>query len=413
MSSPDTATGAVAISPSLLKHRAFLLFWGSRVFSALGFQASAVVIGWLIYERTGSAFALGFVGLAQFLPMLVLTFVIGTVADRYDRRRIVLVCQVIEAATLAAIALGLFSGTLGVASIYVAAAILGGARAFEGPTLAAILPGAVPPALLPRALALSSSAMQSATIFGPALGGLLYALDSTLPFAMAAFFLAAAALSIAVLRLQRTPPRREPLSFASFFGGLHFIRSRPIVLGTISLDLFAVLLGGVTALLPIFASDVLHVDSRGLGLLRAAPALGGLAMSLVLARFEMRRHIGRKMFAAVILFGVATIVFALSTSVTLSCLALLFLGAVDNVSVVIRNSLVQLATPDEMRGRVNAVNSLFIGASNQLGEFESGMVAGLIGAVPAAAVGGIGTIVVALLWMRLFPALRRADRFGE
>jgi hypothetical protein len=239
----------------------------------------------------------------------------------------------------------------------------------------------------------------------------LYAIEPGLPLGLAAFVFLLAALAVGMIQVERAPQARTPVTLASIFSGVAFIRSRPVILGTISLDLFAVLLGGVTALLPIFAKDVLDTGPWGLGILRSSPAIGGLLMSMVLMRLELKSRIGLKMFAAVIVFGLATIVFAASTDLVLSCLALVTLGAADNVSVVIRNSLVLLATPDEMRGRVNAVNSLFIGTSNQLGEFESGMVAGLLGAVPAGIIGGIGTVLVAVLWMRLFPALRRADSF--
>jgi len=395
----------------LLSHRPFVFFWISRVFGSIAFQASSVLIGWQVYERTGSAYALGFVGLLQFLPMLVLTFVVGHVADRYDRRRIVVACQALEALTLGLLTLALLTGRLDVAGVYAAAVALGAARAFESPTQSALLPGLVPAGLVSRALAASSSAMQTASIAGPALGGLLYAVNPTLAFGITALFFAFGCTAMAAIQRAENVRGREPVTLRSLFAGIGFIRGRPLVLGTISLDLFAVLLGGVTALLPIYAADILHTGPAGLGLLRSAPAVGGLLMALLLARVELKRHIGMKMFGSVIGFGLATIVFALSTDLVLSCAALFFAGAADNVSVVIRNSLVLLSTPDEMRGRVNAVNFLFIGTSNQLGEFESGMVAGLLGAVPSALIGGIGTVLVALLWMRLFPTLRKADSF--
>jgi MFS family permease len=402
-----TTTATAALS----HHRSFWLFWTARVLSALGFQATSVVIGWQVYEKTGSAYALGLVGLFQFLPMLFLTFLVGHVADRYDRRRVVILCQVTEAAALAYLLAGVLGGWISVAGIFAVATLLGAARAFESPTISALLPNVIPAQLLPKAMAVSSSAMQTATIVGPSLGGVLYAVEPSLPIGLAACMFLMAAAATGMIRMERAAPVRTPVTLASIFSGVAFIRSRPVILGTISLDLFAVLLGGVTALLPIFAKDVLHTGPWGLGLLRSSPAIGGLLMSLVLMRLEMRSRIGMKMFVSVIVFGLATIVFAASTDLVLSCLALVTLGAADNVSVVIRNSLVLLSTPDEMRGRVNAVNSLFIGTSNQLGEFESGMVAGLLGAVPAGILGGIGTVLVALLWMRLFPALRKADSF--
>ncbi len=396
-------------SDRLSRHPAFLGFWISRVLTALGSQIAAVAVGWMVYERTGSAYILGLVGLFQFMPMVLLTFVVGTVADRVDRRRIVIVCQSLEGLTLAALAIGAATDTLSIPAIFAAVAVLGGARAFEHPTLSALLPGLVPERILHKAIAVSSSAMQTATILGPSLGGLLYVLGAKAPLALSAVFFLGAAAAMATIRLERTPPRREPITLRSVFLGVSFVRTRPLILGTLSLDLFAVLLGGVTALLPIFAADILHTGPWGLGLLRSAPAVGALAMAVVLSRVPLDRRVGLKMFAAVIAFGVATVVFSASTNLYLSLGALVVLGASDNVSVVIRHSLVQLATPDDMRGRVNALNSLFIGTSNQLGEFESGMTAGLLGAVPAGILGGVGTILVALAWMRLFPALRQAD----
>jgi hypothetical protein len=262
---------------------------------------------------------------------------------------------------------------------------------------------------LPKAFAVSSSAMQTATIVGPSLGGLLYAAGASVPLGVSAFCLLTASGAMAFIKMERIAPKREPVSFQSVFSGVSFIRRRPIILGAISLDLFAVLFGGVTALLPIFARDILHTGPWGLGFLRSAPAVGALAMSILLVHIPMNRHVGIKMFAAVVVFGIATVIFSISTSLTISLVALVILGAADNVSVVIRVSLVQLSTPDSMRGRVSAVNSLFIGTSNQLGEFESGMVAGLLGVVPSGIVGGIATILIALLWMRLFPDLCSID----
>lgn len=393
------------------EHPAFRLFWAGRVVSSLAYQMSAVAVGWLVYAQTGSAASLGLVGLFQFMPIVCLTLLVGHVADRYERRRIVAICQSVEGLTLLGLALGAATGHLPTAAIYAAVVVLGGARAFESPTLAALLPGTIPAGLLPQAVALSSTAMQTATIVGPALGGLLYAFGPCVPFAAAAALFLAASGFTAALRLEQVPPRREPATLRSVFSGLVFIWERPVVLGTISLDLVAVLLGGATALLPIYARDILHTGPWGLGLLRTAPAIGALAMGTALAHMPLRHTVGLKMFAAVLVFGAATLAFALSTDLVVSLAALVVLGASDNISVVIRTSLVQLLTPREMLGRVSAVNSLFIGTSNQLGEFESGMTAALLGAVPAAALGGLGTIAVAFLWMALFPALRRADTF--
>jgi MFS family permease len=272
-----------------------------------------------------------------------------------------------------------------------------------------LVPGLVPALLIPLAMAWSASAHQTATILGPAIGGLLYTAGPTAAYATASILFLTASLLIALIRIERAPPNREPVSLQSLLAGIVFIRNQPVVLGAISLDLFAVLLGGATALLPVYARDILVTGPWGLGLLRSAPAVGALAMSIFLARKMIEHRIGWVMFGAVVTFGVATIVFAVSTSFVLSLGALVVLGAADVISVVIRSSLVQIKTPDEMRGRVSAVNSMFIGTSNQLGEFESGLTAALFGVVPAVLIGGAGTIVVVILWMRLFPQLLRID----
>ena len=297
--------------------------------------------------------------------------------------------------------------------IYALVALFGAARAFEGPALQALLPALVPAEMFPRAAALSSSLFQTATIAGPSLGGLLYGLSPTTAFAVPAVAFAAAALAMSFVRLQTAPPPRGRVTLDSVLGGLRFIRSRPEILGAISLDLFAVLLGGATALLPVYARDILHAGPFGLGMLRAAPAVGALGVALWLARRPLRRHEGTWMFGAVALFGIATIIFGLSRSVPLSVLALAVLGGADVVSVVIRSTLIQLRTPEEMRGRVASVNMLFIGSSNQLGEFESGTLAAWVGAVPAVVLGGIGTLAVVALGVWAFPTLRRLDRITK
>ncbi len=390
---------------SVLRHPGYLNFAASRVFSSLSFQSVAIAMGWMIYDQTHSAFALALVGFCQFLPMAVLTFVVGHVADRFDRRRIGLACQLIEAVTSLVLAIATWQQWLSPVGILIAVTIMGAVVAFERPTMAALLPNIVPASMLQRAVATSTSMMQTALIIGPSLGGLLYGVSPIAPFAVSAVLFAVASFNVISIRMTWTPSKREPVTLTSVFAGVSFIRGRPVMLGTISLDLFAVLLGGATALLPMFARDILHAGPWGLGLLRAAPAIGALAMSIVLARRPLTSDVGRKMMIAVAVFGVATIVFALSTNIALSVIALLVVGASDTVSVVVRSSLVQLLTPDEMRGRVNAVNSLFIGTSNQLGEFESGMLAGVVGPVVAGIVGGVGTVIVVLMWTRFFPDL--------
>jgi len=394
----------------LFRHHPFLLFFSARGLSKFCYQIGAVAIGWQVYALTGSALDLGLVGLAQFLPSALLLFPAGHVADRFDRRRVVQSSQVVAAATACFLAWGSFSGFLSVGEIFIAVAIFGAATAFENPAGAAMLPLTTPEGLLQRGTALSSAAFQIATIAGPAFGGIAYAAAPGAPYAiMAGLWLVAATLNGAI-RLRQQTIGKEPATLGALFAGVGFVRRNPPILGTISLDLFAVLFGGVTALLPIYARDILHTGPWGLGVLRGAPALGALLMASALARFSMQSRVGMRMFQAVIVFGAATVAFALSHWLWLSLLMLVVLGAADMVSVVIRVSLVQLGTPDAMRGRVGAVNYLFINASSQLGEFESGMAAALLGVVPAAALGGIATIGVALLWMRLFPTLRDVER---
>ncbi|TPQ32520.1 MFS transporter [Bradyrhizobium guangdongense] len=392
----------------LLKHRAFLFFLLSRSLSRFSSQIAAVAIGWQIYDLTGSAFALGMVGLVQFLPTALLVFVAGHAADRYERKRVVQLCQLAEALTALYLAVSTWYGAVGEVQIFVATFVLGIAGAFESPTTAALLPLIAPEGSLQRATAVSSGAAQIATITGPALGGFAYAIAPHFAYGIMVLFWIFGMVFTGVIR-----PRPQAIAKAAdddIYAGVRFIRSNPAILGTISLDLFAVLLGGVTALLPIYARDILQTGPMGLGILRAAPAVGALLMTMVLARHAINRRVGLRMFQAVIVFGIATVVFALSHWMWLSVLSLAILGAADTISVVIRFSLVQLATPDEMRGRVGAVNFLFINASNQLGQFESGLTAALFGAMPAAVLGGVGTIAIALLWMKLFPSLRKVER---
>jgi MFS family permease len=397
-------------SGTLLKHRSFLLFLLSRSSSRFASQVAAVAIGWQVYDLTGSAFDLGMVGLVQFLPTALLVFAAGHAADRYERKRVMQLCQLAQALTAIFLAWGAYTGTLTVLQIFIATGVLGTATAFESPAVAALLPLIVPQGSLQRATALSSGAAQIATITGPAIGGLAYAVAPSMPYGIMAVIWLLGAILTGWIRLSQPALVRDAATPADLFAGVRFVRKNPAILGTISLDLFAVLLGGATALLPIYARDILQTGPLGLGILRAAPAVGALLMTAVLARHTIDSRVGLRMFQAVIVFGAATVVFALSHWMWLSVLALAILGAADIVSVVIRFSLVQLATPDEMRGRVGAVNFLFINASNQLGQFESGVTAALFGAMPAAVLGGLGTIAIALLWMKLFPTLRDVER---
>jgi MFS family permease len=397
-------------SDSLFQHRAFVAFWFARIASSFGFQMLSVAVGWQIYSITGRAFDLGLIGLVQFIPSVLLALPAGHIADQFDRRRIVLIGQLVE--WVAIVALAVLTLTHGIHEIGILALVLvvGTAKAFEFPALQSMLPALVPTSVLSRAMAINASAGQAAMIMGPALGGFLYVAGPGVVYVVSAVLYLVAAVMMSRLRYVQAPPKREPATLKTLFAGVHFIRARKDVLGVISLDLFAVLLGGATALLPIFAKDILHTGPWGLGLLRASPAVGALLMSVWLARRTMEKRVGTIMFACVAGFGVSTLVFALSTSLWLSMAALFSLGAFDMVSMVIRSALVQLDTPDDMRGRVSAVHAIFINTSNQLGEFESGMLAAWLGAVNATVIGGVGTLVVVGLWMVMFPTLRRRQR---
>jgi MFS family permease len=397
-------------SDSLLQHRAFVAFWCARIASGFGFQMLSVAVGWQIYAITGRAFDLGLIGLVQFIPSVLLALPAGHVADQFERRRVVLLGQIVEWTAIVLLAALTMTHRIHETGILTLVFVIGVAKAFESPSMQSLLPALVPTSMLPRAVAVSGSAFQMAMILGPAVGGLLYVAGPGVVYLTAAALYLVAATMMARLRYEHTPPKREPATLKTLFAGVHFIRARKDVLGVISLDLFAVLLGGATALLPIFAKDILHTGPWGLGLLRAAPAVGALLMSVWLARHDMQRRVGMIMFASVAGFGAATLVFAVSTALWLSLLALFALGAFDMVSMVIRGALVQLDTPDAMRGRVSAVNAIFINTSNQLGEFESGMLAAWLGAVNATLLGGIGTLVVVGLWMTMFPTLRRRQK---
>ncbi|WP_438282563.1 MFS transporter [Pseudomonas alabamensis] len=397
-------------SPLLRHHRSFVAFWFARVFTASGFQMLTVAIGWHLYQLTGNVLDLGLVGLVEFTPRVLFMLHTGHVADRYDRRKVAALCQSLQGLIALTLAVGSATDEVSRTLIFVLAFLLGATRAFEMPATQALLPNLVPPGLFPRAVAASASATQSATLVAPAVGGLLYAFGSLWVYGPTVALYAIACTLTLSLKVREQVIQRGRATLDSLLAGIRFIRSRRDVLGAISLDLFAVLLGGATALLPVFAQDILLTGPLGLGLLRSAPALGALGMSLWLARFPIERRVGRVMFTAVGLFGVATIAFGLSTSFWFSLGVLVVLGAADMISMVIRSAFVQLQTPDDMRGRVSAVNGLFIGASNQLGEFESGVTAHWLGTVPAVVLGGVGTLVVTGVWIKLFPGLAGRDR---
>ena len=396
---------------ALLGQRAFLRLWVARLFGTSGNQMLMVALGWHMYDLTRSAWDLGLVGLFQFLPALLLTLVAGHVVDRFHRARIVAMCMVVlvlVASTLLWATAGQWASRELLLGLSLA---LGTVRAFQMPAQQALTPLLVPTGMLPRAMAFSAAGMQTAIIAGPAIGGLIYSLSAVAVYGtcLALFFVAGTLLMRLDYDHQPSPP--EEVTLQTVFAGVSFVWTRKVILGAVSLDLFAVLLGGATALLPIFARDLLQVGPSGLGFLRAAPAVGALAMSILLSRHPLARQVGPRLLSAVAVYGVCMLVFGASRSFWVSLVALAVSGAADMVSVVVRQSLVQLDTPDEMRGRVAAVNSIFIGASNQLGEFESGATAALFGPVGSVILGGVGTLAVAALWWRWFPELSKRDRF--
>lgn len=402
----------VPLAPdSPLRSRTFVLYWLARVFSVSAYQVQSVAVAWQVFELTGSAFDLGLIGLMQFLPRVLLIGVVGNAADRHDRRALMFAAQFVQCCAMAALAVATASGAVSRDFVFGIAIVAGAARSFELPATQALLPSLVPASGLSRAVAISASAGQAATIVAPAVGGFLYVLGAASVYGLTAAVFAVAAAATAAIRAPRPAAApRTASGLRHFLEGIRFVRRHRAILGAISLDLCAVFLGGATALLPIIAHEILGAGPSGLGLLRSAPAIGALAVAVWLARHPLQRAIGRAMFAGVAVFGAATIAFGLSHSLALSMLILAVLGGADMVSVVIRNAYVQLQTPDEMRGRVSAVNSVFIGASNQLGEFESGVTAAWFGTVPAVILGGAGTLLVVLAWMRMFPQLLHAER---
>jgi MFS family permease len=408
---------------SLASHPSFLRFWAGRVAGTLANQMLLLVVAWQMYDLTHSAWYLGLVGLFQFVPALALALFSGHVADRHDRRHIVSLALALQLAVALALMLATHARWLSREVILGVSLLLGVARSFQMTATQALTPLLVPASILSRAMALSSSGNQAAIIGGPALGGFLYGwvgkqwgvadAGAIAVYLVCSVLLVLGATLVWSVRYDHKPAPRAPVTMDTLLAGVRFIRAKPVVLGAISLDLFAVLLGGATALLPIYARDILHVGPEGLGLLRGAPAMGALLMSLVLARWTIRSRAGAILFSCVAIFGATTIAFGVSTSFLLSMAMLFVNGAADMVSVVVRQTLVQLDTPDEMRGRVSAVNSIFIGASNQLGEFESGATAALFGPVGAVVVGGAGTLLVVGLWMRWFPQLRNRRSLTE
>ncbi|TAV91504.1 MFS transporter [Rhizobium leguminosarum] len=391
------------------RHSSYTRFFFARFLLSFSQQIVSVAVGWQMYDQTGSAIYLGLIGLVQFLPSLLLILVTGSVADRYNRRAIAALCSLVSALCTLALLVMTLMGSFTPLPVFAVLLIFGIERAFMSPAVQSLAPNLVPEEALSNAIAWNSSSWQLAAITGPVLGGLLYGVSAPTAYTVAVIFsvLGAALLYMIPKPVQKTTG--ETKSWAMILGGFSFIRAEKVVLGAISLDLFAVLLGGATALMPIFARDILTLGPWGLGLLRAAPGLGAIVMAIFLAAYPLRHRAGIYMFIGVALFGVGTIIFGISTNTEVSIAALALMGAADMVSVYVRESLIALWTPDQLRGRVNAVNMVFVGASNELGEFRAGTMAALFGAVPAVVIGGIGTLVVAAIWASSFPKLRGID----
>ncbi|HUO94045.1 MAG TPA: MFS transporter [Rhizomicrobium sp.] len=410
----DTAAEAFS-DAARYRERDLRIFLATRFLSTIAMMVQSVAVGWQVYDIARDPLSLGLVGLAEFVPMFLLVLPAGDIVDRFDPRQVLAISLAAEGLCgVLLFALSFFHFHI-LGAFYVVLVLFGAARGFSGPSGQSLLPFLVPPGILPRAIAWSSSSFQVAVIAGPAIGGFLYALGPEAAYALCAAAFLGAGMGVAILGGRRSDPRRKRALSTSerVLEGITFVRRRPIILGAISLDLFAVLLGGATALLPVFARDILHTGPVGLGFLRSASAVGAAGMAFALARRPLTRSAGVKMFSAVAVFGAATIVFALSRNFALTFAALAVLGASDMISVYVRGALIQFATPDPMRGRVSAVNMLFIGASNELGEFESGLTAQWFGTVPAVIFGGIGTLLVVAIWMWLFPPLRNVDRLQD
>ncbi len=405
---PMTADG----STPLLRDPAFLRFLYVRIAASVALQIQVVAVGWQMYTLTGSPFRLGLIGLVQFVPAISLFPLTGHVADRFDRRLVTFIAQLIEAAAVAVLAVANAAGKLTPDLLLAMAFFVGTGRAFEQPSLQSVLPNIVPASILPRAIAASTSGSQTAIVAGPALGGLLIALNPTLVFAVCTAIWLSAGVMMMGIAMERTETAQVPLGFSTLFGGLTFIGSHKVVLGAVLLDLFAVLFGNATALLPVFARDIYQSGPLGFGILRAAPAAGAIATALLLTRWPISGRVGHVMFATVSVFGIGTILLALAPSFTFAVGAMIVIGASDTISVVIRQTMVQLRTPDDMRGRVYAVNSMVTITSNQLGDFRAGAAASLFGTIPSVLIGGLSTIAIVLISTKVFRELFDADRYG-
>lgn len=403
--SAGTPANGAPPSDRAFDYYGYRLYWVARFLLVFAIQVLSVSVGWQIYDLTRDPFLLGLVGLVQFLPAPILVLVTGSVADRFNRRIIMASCMAVEALCALALLTILHQGLTAVWPVYAVLLVFGIARAFMGPAVQSLMANLVPQTALANAIALNSSSFQVATIIGPTAGGLLYGVSSELAYVVSIlFFLSAGVLTLLIPKPEKRAS--QPVTTEALFAGFRYIWSQPIVLGALSLDMIAVMLGGAIALLPVFARDILDVGPWGLGALRSSVGVGALLMSLWLINNPVRDHAGLTMFAAVAVYGLAIVVFGLSTLVWLSVLALVIMGAADMVSVFIRQTLIQLKTPDDLRGRVSAVNMTFIGASNELGEFRAGTMAAGFGAVPAVVIGGVGALLTAAAWARMFPDLR-------
>jgi len=410
----------IALRALLLRFPDFRYLLLARFLSVIAMLTQSVTLGWQVYSIARldhsvdqSAFLVGMVGLVQFLPMFALVLLAGETADRYDRRKILMASIGLQLLCSSALAIEASSSRPSLIIIFTFAGLFGVARAFTMPASASLGPMLVPRDILPRAIGLNSLAMQTGMVLGPWLGGILCAVSVPLSYSAAGGLYCLAAVSLLFIRANTKPAHRGGARLTLIAEGLSYVWSNKVVFGAISLDLFAVLLGGVTALLPVFARDILHVGADGFGLLRSAPAIGGGLMAFTLSVRPIHYNAGFWMLCAVAIYGVATVIFAVSTWLSLSLLMLAILGAADSISVFVRQSLVQLLTPDAMRGRVSAVSSLFISASNELGEFESGVAARILGPIGAAIFGGVGSVTLTGLWAWMFPALRRAHLFAR
>jgi len=397
----------------LLQYPAFTRFLSARLLASVAVQMQTVAVGWQVYEITNNPLDLGLIGLSQFLPFVLLVLPAGHVADRHNRALILALCIALEFFCALALLVFTLSGLAVAWPVFAVMVVFGVARAFSMPAGQAIMPNLVPPSLFSRAVAVNSSTWQVSTIAGPAIGGIVYLAGPEVVYASVAGLLAAAFLFVIGVKTEKPARPDTPDTWHTLLEGLRFVWRKKVILGAVSLDLFAVLFGGAVALLPAIARDILHVGPDGFGWLRAAPGIGAAVVAMALAWRPLTRHVGAQMFAGVAVFGLATVVFGLSTNFLLSLVALVVIGASDMVSVYIRHMLVQLETPDAIRGRVSAVNAVFIGASNELGDFESGVTAAWWGVKPAVVVGGVASVAIAGLWMRWFPALRRIDRFPD